>query len=486
MPARPAQVANGGVQARLAPPPVPAARLAAAARAIQPKVGFEFELGSIKTQKRTRRHPPTWVAHARGEMIKRKTGYDVTADSGPGGVSQIEFIIKEVDENDRAECARAVTAANEIVADIRDLAQVPNVGNWVAGSRTRIRTSPGHQFNAEHGFDRILGQLQATAGLSISRLPEVVSGRAADLAGRRPPSGWSSGRGPVRTVVARPFLGTYSSFNGQPIWRAARTETRRFTALDDHQQEVLASVITMIAQAPLSFRNEDPGTQGMFTAKTDFSKILAEAITYIGRPIDYATFEAVVLNTINEIIRQGNNPANVLQPTDGVFPAGYRANGVALGGLSIRQWLRAMLPNRGGQGTDLMTPQSFPGTRRQREEMRAFGRMGNQVDPGNRPIVEFRNLTSVAPDRLPDAVSGILEYVRSANAPPTRPTPPAPPTSWGTYLAYGAAATATVATIYFRNEIGNWLSGGGAGSAGIPAGPLNSTFSNSTFPYCPI
>jgi len=92
------------------PPPRPPVRPPAA---IQPKVGFEYEIGYIKTEKRVRRNPERWAAHSRGEMIKPKAGYDVTADSGPNGTSQIEFIIKEVDENNRAECARAVLAATK-------------------------------------------------------------------------------------------------------------------------------------------------------------------------------------------------------------------------------------------------------------------------------------------------------------------------------------------------------------------------------------
>ncbi len=184
----------------------------------------------------------------------------------------------------------------------------------------------------------------------------------------------------------------------------------------------------------------------MFTAKTDFSKVLAETIAYIGRPIRPSSFEAVVLETINAVIRQGLHPNNTLTANDDVFPAGYRAAGVALGGrVTIGQWVRSMLPNRAGQrGQDLMTPQNFPGTRRQREEMRAFGRMGNRVDPGNRPIFELRNLSTVYPQDLPDVVEGVLEYVRSANTPPAQ--------GWGT-VDYVVAA---MAVLYIASDVYRW------------------------------
>jgi hypothetical protein len=420
-------------------PPVAAPPAVAAKPAnpgtIQPRVGFEYELGDIKTEKRTRRHPAAWSPHSRGEMIRQKTGYNVTADSGPNNTSQLEFIITDIDENNAADCARAVLAARSILADTQDLAQAQNVGQWVTGDQTRIRSSQSHRFLVEVPIRQLVGQLQATAGLSVGQLPEVVSGRAAD-------------RPALRNNRALPYLGNYRSRNVQPIWHAARAAVRRFQALNAHQQEVLASVVTMIAQVPLSFRNETPGGQGMFTAKTDFSKVLAETISYIGQPIRQRSFEAVVLETINAVIRQGLHPNNTLTAADDVFPAGYQANGVALNGVTIGQWVRSMLPaGVGQQGQDLMTPHDFPGTRRQREEMRAFGRMGNRVDAGNRPIFEFRNLTTVYPQDLPDVVSGVLDYVRSANTPPAR--------GLGA-TGYLVTAAAAAALLYVGNQAYRW------------------------------
>lgn len=398
---------------------------------IQPLVGFEYELGNIKTQARIRTRPTRWASHTRGQMIKGKTGYAVTADSGPNGTSQIEFIINPVDETNPAACTQAVTAARSIQADIQALAANEHVGKWVPGNQT-IRTSASHRFLVESSHDRLVGQLQATAGLSIALLPEVVSGRAA----ARLPA----------TNPARGILGNYHERNDQPVWHAARTEARRLGPRNRNRQEVLASVIAMIAQVPLSLRNETLSGQGMFTAKTDFSKILAEAIAYAGlTTIDSQAFETAVMNTINTVIRAGLNPRNTLAATHGVFPRGYRAAGVPLSGLSIRRWLQRMLPSRTGQqGQDLLTPQHFPGSPEQRNELRAFGRMGDRVDPGNRPLFEFRNLSSVYPQDLPDAVEGMLGYIRSANTPP--PVVAAPPTrGWGSYLSELAVLGSIVA-----------------------------------------
>lgn len=401
---------------------------------VQPRVGFEYELGYIKTEKRVSHQPVRWAPHTRGEMIKQKGAYDITADSGPNNTSQLEFIIRDVDEDNPAACTRAVNAAREVVADLRDLLQPQNINTWVPGNTARMRTSASHRFYPEQSWRRTIGQLQATAGLSVARLPEVVSGRAVNDP--------RLDRNPVRQ-----FLGNYNSRNNQAIWHHALAEVRNsLPTLTAPRQEVLASAVSIIVQVPLAFHNEIPGGQGTFGAKTDFSKLLAEVFTHLGSTITYNTFETIVMGTINATIRGGQNPNNTLLPTDDIFVQGFTANGVQMNGLTIRAWLRPMLPTTvGGQGTDLFTSASFPGTRRQRQELRGFGRLGNRVDNGNRPILEFRNLSSVLPENLPEAVAGMLEYVRVANNPAPR--------GWTPYLVAAGLAATAFGIYYYREQI---------------------------------
>lgn len=87
---------------------------------------------------------------------------------------------------------------------------------------------------------------------------------------------------------------------------------------------------------------------------------------------------------------------------------------------TLGQWLRDMVPTQGyaygwWQGTDLMTPQHYPGNEQQRGEMRAFGRFGNKTDSGGKVIVEWRNLQVCHPQDLATIVGGLLEYARQAN-----------------------------------------------------------------------
>lgn len=375
------------------------------------KVGFEFELGQIKTQKNTSQDldENSWVAHSRGEVIVRKAGYDITADIYEQG-SQIEFILHAVDEKSDSGRQAIVRAANNVMADIQALAHRNNVGRWVRADQVgRINGSRQHRFLSEDSHDRITGQLQMTAGVKIDRLRAVVSGAASEAAG------------PYARANA---LGNYRQNNSQPMWHEALAATAHyFPAFNQRQQEILASVITLVAQVPFTSRAEAPVYQGTYTAKTDFSKILKEAAAEIGRPIDRQAYVNATMRTINHGLQNSasNYQGGILTVHDPVFVNNFVSGGVAMNNApTLGQWLRSMVPTQGytygwWQGTDLMTPQHYPGNDQQRSEMRAFGRFGSKTDSGGKVIVEWRNLQVCYPDQLATMVTGMVDYVRQAN-----------------------------------------------------------------------
>lgn len=375
---------------------------------IQRKVGFEFELGYIKTQKDTALSPfsSTWNGHSRGEVILHRQGYDVTADVSDDGGSQIEFVLHEIDEHSSGAKNAIVNAAKNVVTDIQKLCQF--TGKWVAGKQIWDNSPRGHRFLAEFPFSKQVGQLQMTGGIDIERIGHIVSGQAGDVTDRH-------------HMKAAEFLGNYKSRNTQPVWTNALPAVKRnFPDLPLHQREVLAGVVTMIAQVPLSMHGEaaSMGGQGMFTAKTDYSRILVETVRYIGQNLPEQAFVQTVMETINGTIAAGLNPGKRLLVTDGVFPDDYGVKGVRLGGvLTIGRWLRDMLPHN-VQGIDRLTPHGFPGSDSQRKEMRAFGRFGSKTDPINRPIVEWRNISACYPDHLPELVADLVDYLHMANKKP--------------------------------------------------------------------
>lgn len=375
------------------------------------KVGFEFELGQIETQKNTSPllDDNSWRAHSRGEVIVRKTGYDITADISENG-SQIEFILHAVDENTASGRQAILRAARNVMADILALANQNNIGEWVrADQLPRINGSRGHRFRSGGNFNQMAGQLQMTAGVKIDRLRAVVSGDATENA---------------NNFVLTNTLGNYRRDNSQPMWHEALNATAHYFPLfNARQQEILASVITLVAQVPLTSRASAPAFQGTYTAKTDFSKILKEAAAEIGAPINQQAYVNATLRTINHALQNStsNYQGGNLTANDPVFAANYVSGGVAMNNApTLGQWLRSMVPTQGytygwWQGTDLMTPQHYPGTQQQKGEMRAFGRFGSKTDSGGKVIVEWRNLQVCYAQDLETVVSGMVGYIRQAN-----------------------------------------------------------------------
>lgn len=391
--------------------PAPHSQAAIRQPVVMRKVGFEFELGDIKTQKNTSGllDDNSWGPHSRGEVIVKKAGYDITADIYEHG-SQIEFILHAVDENQASERRAIVAAANNVMQDIQALTNHNNLDQWVrADQLPRINGSRRHRFMSGGTYNRIVGQLQMTAGVKIDRLRAVVSGAASQNAD---------------TFTRNNALGNYRQPHSQPMWHEALAATNQYFPLFGlREREILASVITLVAQVPLTSRASGPGYQGTYTAKTDFSKILKEAAAEIGRPIDPQAYVNAVLRTINHALQNSlsNYPGPALTAHDRVFATNFVSGGVAMGNTpTLGQWLRAMVPTQGfaygwWQGTDLMTPQNFPGTEQQRGEMRAFGRFGSKTDSGGKVIIEWRNLQVCQPQDLATIVAGMVEYARQAN-----------------------------------------------------------------------
>lgn len=391
--------------------PAAASHAAVKQPVVMRKVGFEFELGQIKTEKNTSwlLNDNSWTAHSRGEVIVKKTGYDITADIYEHG-SQIEFILHAVDENTASGRQAIVNAANSVMADIQALTNQNNIGEWVRADRLpRINGSRWHRFKSDATYNQIAGQLQMTAGVKIDRLRAVVSGAATENAGN---------------FVKTNTLGNYRQPHSQPMSQEALAATTHyFPAFGQRQREILASVITLVAQVPLTSRASAPGYQGTYTAKTDFSKILKEAAAEIGRPIDQQAYVNAVLRTINHALQNSlsNYQGGNLTQHDRVFANNYVSGGVAMNNApTLGLWLRSMVPTQGyaygwWQGTDLMTPQHYPGDEQQRGEMRAFGRFGSKTDSGGKVIIEWRNLQVCYPQDLATVVAGMVDYVRQTN-----------------------------------------------------------------------
>lgn len=389
---------------------------------VQRKVGFEFEMSDIQTQRLgdDRKLTP----HGKGDILSPEFGYDITADINDGG-SQLEFVTGQFDETNDADLDELEFVAGLIEADIRNIvdtaAQNPQ-GSWVQASKVPGIAS-GKQNDLffpkkDKAYTDLPGQLQMTGGLDIHALAKVLSGSAMP---DRPHAAQGGS-------VYQDYAFNYQQFapSGalqQPIFQAAMGAVKGFVTETGTKKKGIASkiraalgaVVALMAQVPLNMHGQlNMEGQAQFLARTDYSKILKMICDEAGIHLDRDSFAHALLSTINQISRV---PFTL---KDDIFPEDYRSAGQKLTGVTIGDWARGVVPTAGKywgrwQGTDLVTKKNFPGTPQQKNELRPFGGFGNKTDPGNKVVLEWRNFQMMNADHLAFTMRGLAEYLKGAN-----------------------------------------------------------------------
>ena len=402
---------------------------------IQRKIGFEFEVAGVETEKNSswcKSWPGAWTPHQRGAVIVSKARYDITADISRSG-SRIEFVTKPIEEASMAEVRQLRQTARDITADLRAIhdASKRTSSGWVGADEIpRINGWWWHRFwSTALQWEALYGQLQMTGGIKLSSLHRVVSGSAigqeprmvrAHILPTATPRQREIEQG--RAMMTRYFQADIGGTTRQPVYQAAIAATGgRFAGWGPEGKRTLASVISLMAQVPIEKRmggeysTEGPG---LLMAKTAYSKILQLITAGYRREIPADEFVNALVDTINAVVPG----AAAVQEGDPVFPPAFTVGGLTFTGLSIGSWARNALPNvdfleedeedQVIEGVDQLSSAHFPGTSEQKKVLRAFGTFGSQTDSGNKVIFEWRSLTLTHPDDLETAMLNLVGYLR--------------------------------------------------------------------------
>jgi hypothetical protein len=152
---------------------------------------------------------------------------------------------------------------------------------------------------------------------------------------------------------------------------------------------------------------------GGHLARTDLARMMNKLSNHVRTVLTTADMQQIVLTTINNAI--GGGPVAGADP---VFPVGSVGGGApALNALSINQWVAGVMPTPGlwfggfNQGQDRLTKKHFPGGQADKEQMESLGGFGNQLDPGDFPILEFRTLTNVPLGDLVEQLRRLIAFI---------------------------------------------------------------------------
>ncbi|MDB5093357.1 MAG: hypothetical protein JWO85_1458 [Candidatus Eremiobacteraeota bacterium] len=396
---------------------------------IQRAIGFEYELGGVRTYEET-----GWIRHVpvplkkRTEIAPERNGFKITADDPPTGStdtrSDLELIIDppidDTKDGARADAARRLTAMQNFVAAL-GLAGAAATGNKVqastyGGSRNHYFDVPPNSFAT--------GQLQVSAGLDLRALANVRSGAAATAADNRATA--LQAQGPVPRRLVNEVVTTMNGAGGQSdgtIWTASLAAARTILGNAVNRPDIyvpqLAAVMSMIVTIPTVARtaNNVPyakTTSANLLARTDFATtlgLLSNAVrgVLVRRKAAWSTAMLDIVKT-----ESGDATLTLASP---VFPA--QIGTAPQIQLTMGEWFSGLAST---VSVDQLTEADYPQDygEEQGEQLESLGGFGSRTDAplrdqARRAIFEFRQLPAVGSTEIADRGLGVWDYVMRAH-----------------------------------------------------------------------
>jgi hypothetical protein len=393
----------------------------ASAPPVQRKVGFEYEMTDINTRRRNYFGNGSH-AHEKGRVLRQFPGFQLTADVDVAGASQLEVIIKEIDETDANEVLTLVNnTAPAAVAAINAIAN--GAANWTRADQ--LAGVGGSRFDEYrfmgNGAANIFGQLQMTGGVDPAKLLNHLSGMQAQnyLGTLNPVPGANLDDDAARGTLApyEPVAGGIGLAVG-PHAAVAVNAAAALNVLTQAARDHLAGIVALMATIPVTARSQAgilpyaKSAAGAHLARTDFSRMLQKLPNATKAALTAGDMRQIVLATINAAV-----PGGGVVIGDPVFPAGAVGGGAPnLDALTIQTWVNDALPTVGffggyNKGKDRLTKKHFPGGKAEKAQMESLGSYGKKLDPGDFPILEFRTLTNVLIGELTEQLRRLLAFI---------------------------------------------------------------------------
>lgn len=375
-------------------------------------------MGQIETQ---RSGYFSWYSHPKNHLIYRGTGYRIVTDENEQGGSHLELIFYEIDENKQTEVDRLLkVTVPDAKQKIRLILQKTSAGPVRTHKIFGAWGTPWDRVQSGSQFDEIQGQLQMTVGINMSDLPGHVSGKRAT-------NYIDQARGLEIDENEGASLQLFQGYSPDPrgsIWNDALTcvnADNKMNSLGNPQKKQLAAVLAALANVPLSARNDalpyPKAAAGKLLARSDFAAIVNALPNDVKSRLTRSRMRKLLLQTLNM-----TDPT--ISAQDPVFPATtdftYIKTPTDLSAVSIGDWAESVAPrhwswwNQGyvlGIGSDLLTKKNFPGTEEQKNSLESMGGFGAKLDPGGKPIWEFRGLGMTPLKNLEQDIERCLGYL---------------------------------------------------------------------------
>jgi hypothetical protein len=410
---------------------------------IQRDIGFEFELGYVRTYTRPY---GSWIGRWRkplkkGQVIVPGDDFDITADDPPStstdSLSDLEIIIHHLDDRKEGSRDRLARIAQKVLRVVRSLPR----------NRSDLRAWPLLSKRADK--DVYLetdatpnnGTLQATAGLSLNALVNIRSGRTFktmdDLALSLSKNEVTQNDADTLRLRDKLPWAERSGNNPEAFDCCLTAIDDSFEALPEASRPMVAAILSVMIEVPLNARLADnpppypKATAGSLMARTDFATIVRQLPSTVRQTIaEGDAFTEAALTAINRLLAtRGWEPVTRRSP---VFPAEFPTPHVSRPQITLGEWFDGIHAKGLQPGTDRLTRQGYQAEQAwwfrrgsQAAALESMGAFGAQTDPGTRPgqrrpIFEMRTLTpentTCSAEKLADACLAIWDFVAQAHA----------------------------------------------------------------------
>lgn len=437
---------------------------------VQRAIGFEYELGvwtSRKTSNDQFEHLP------KGYVLWREPGFDVTADQQVDGRSDLEIIVKEIDDRPLGSRTRMANVLQSVVTLLNELKK--RQGRRFPAQEINPNADASLYLNVPRGS--FTGSFQATAGLSLDALYAIRSGQASKAFTQ---SETKSKLSKDEKEVRQATLETGGGGADPDIWKEVMRSMpgiRMSLGINPTENlDHLAAVISMMVTIPITSRTTSgpypKSLSGSMLARTDYAAILnllprSQQAAIASRPNVWAReLTSLIERAVRAIT--GRQHLSVSQG-EAVFQQGSVTD-AATPGLSMEEWFKGLAGRRNSPRVDKLTTNNYPSnySDQEAEDLESLGAFGSKMDPGeytgvrpglglvgptmmalgaslgnensvgggllatgavltgenpvlvkheeyNRPIFEFRTLGSINPGDLVEAGLGLWDYVDMAH-----------------------------------------------------------------------
>lgn len=419
--------------------------------AIQREIGFEYEIGGISTYSKDGQGEKRRLR--KNQLIVAEKGYKVVADDPPTGsspddLSDLEFIIEHVHEDDAGR-GTMIRTAEAVVAELKRIVDPPvelPAKRWLGSKADRA------VFLDFDEYWRDSGVLQATVGLDMRALVALRRGDVSDrwsdeAAGLAPAEEGESSTAPwteqggsqegERDSKAKAFqakdaeasLAKQAGANPglyKKCWKKTRHQQ------DSGNREIEAAILSLIVEIPLSAYTQravpyPKALAGPLLARTDFASLVRLASPKV---IEDITGTDVIERVVFQILDDENSESRKIHPetevrkvdrSSPVFPQDFKES--VRPQITLGQWFDGFRETTvsicgvsWSDPVDRLTKQNYPrdwrfGKNRKRDDAEAaalesLGARGRSTDApftagrSRRAIFEMRSLGSTPLDDL--------------------------------------------------------------------------------------